>query len=365
MKNTALLAASLLASASGAFAGGFDRSGQSIDAIFEDGNYAELSFGSISPDTEGTQVADGSTSGNVTDTYTQAGAAIKYDFDDKLSFALVIDQPYGADVNYGEADPSYLFTGSTATIDATSITSVLRYKFNDRFSVHGGLRNTSVSGDVTIPVFVGYNLETSTERDWSYLVGAAYEIPEIALRAAITYNSEINIDFATQESSLAGTRSDPLAVTLPQSVNLDFQTGIAANTLLMASVRWVDWTSTSITTDLFTASSGGAASDIVSYDDDTITYSLGIGRKFNDKWSGSFTIGYEASTGGFSANLGPTDGFLSASVGARYQATDTIAISGGITYVEIGDATTNLVVTEGDFTDNSAVGAGLKISYTF
>jgi hypothetical protein len=39
-------------------------------------------------------------------------------------------------------------------------------------------------------------------------------------------------------------------------------------------------------------------------------------------------------------------------------------ITGGVRYVEIGDATTNPPIS-GNFTDNSGVGFGIKIGYTF
>jgi hypothetical protein len=43
----------LLLGTTAAYAGGMDRSGQSITALFEEGTYAEISFGSVSPDVTG------------------------------------------------------------------------------------------------------------------------------------------------------------------------------------------------------------------------------------------------------------------------------------------------------------------------
>ena len=48
--------AALLGSASTLHAGGIDRSGQSITALFESGRYAEFSLGSVSPNTSGVGV---------------------------------------------------------------------------------------------------------------------------------------------------------------------------------------------------------------------------------------------------------------------------------------------------------------------
>lgn len=49
MKYAVLSASALAMAATSGHAGGIDRSGQSIDAIFKPGTYAELSFGSATP----------------------------------------------------------------------------------------------------------------------------------------------------------------------------------------------------------------------------------------------------------------------------------------------------------------------------
>ena len=119
----------------------------------------------------------------------------------------------------------------------------------------------------------------------SYLVWVAYEKPEIALRVALTYNSKISHDFDTVERSaltggvdLAGTTT----VESPQSVNLEFQSGVAKDTLVFGSIRWVDWSNYVIDPTYYTP-----PSPLVSYDSDTVTYTLGVGRRFNEHWEGA------------------------------------------------------------------------------
>ena len=94
--------AALLGSASTLHAGGIDRSGQSITALFESGRYAEFSLGSVSPNTSGVgvQATPGVKSGNMTDNFFTFGAAYKADINDQLSYAIIYDQPFGADVAY-------------------------------------------------------------------------------------------------------------------------------------------------------------------------------------------------------------------------------------------------------------------------
>lgn len=375
MKHTTLLAAGFAVSATSAFAGGIDRSGQSISALFEDGNYLEFSYGIVTPNVSGTQLQTvsassyvGAESGNMSESYALPGAAYKRDLNDKLSFALIWDQPFGADVAYPTATsiPAYAYSGSTASIKSNGLTAVGRYKFSDRISVHAGLRSVTSEGQVALSN--GYTMSTSKETDFGYLVGASYEIPDIALRAAITYNSAIDHDFTTTENAtgIPADFTNPMVTTLPQSVNLDFQTGIAADTLLMASVRWAEWTTFDISPVAYTASEGDA---LVDYDNDVFTYSLGVGRRFNDTLSGSVTIGYEKSNGGYAGNLGPTDGNISLALGLKYQVNDNTAISGGVRYIKIGDATTEapnpLTGDFANFNDNHAMAVGLKLSHTF
>lgn len=360
MKHTTLLAAGLAITATGAFAGGMDRSGQSIAPIFEDGTYVELSYGSVTPSVSGTL---GVSSGSMAPSYNRFAGAYKRDLSDTLSMALIIDQPFGAAVDY-PTGTGYALAGSNAKVTTTGITALLRYKFSDRLSVHGGIKHLTSKGEVDLPaVGGGYTLTTTTENDWGYVLGAAYEIPDIALRAALTYSSATDINFTASENLIGlGAGSSALDVTMPQSVNFDFQTGIAADTLLMFSARWAEWTETTIAPTIY---SGAVGDNLVDHDNDTVSYSLGIGRRFNDKLSGSFSVGYEESKGGVAGNLSPTDGYTSVTAGLKYQINSQTAISGGASYVWIGDATTNIAGNATDFSDNTAFGFGLKLSHTF
>ena len=70
------------------------------------------------------------------------GWATSIQFNDALSRALIIEQPFGADVTYQPrppmtADRSSL-GGTTARVDSTTVTALMRYKLPNNFSVHGG-----------------------------------------------------------------------------------------------------------------------------------------------------------------------------------------------------------------------------------
>ncbi|ASM72465.1 MULTISPECIES: OmpP1/FadL family transporter [Roseobacteraceae] len=358
--------AALLGSACTAQAGGIDRSGQSILALFESGRYAEFSLGAVSPDTSGTSVVGlgGAGSGDMTSSFLQLGAAYKADINDRLSYAIIYDQPFGADVDY-PAGTGYYAAGAAADLDAHAITGLLRYKFQNNFSVHGGVRVQSIEATAAIPFIGGYAVNGARDIGVGYVAGVAYERPDIALRVALTYNSGIEHDVETTESfGGAPLPTTTTQIETPQSINLDFRTGIAQDTLLFGGIRWAEWSEFDITPVGYAGATGGAS--LVSYDNDVFTYSLGVGRRLNENWSVSASVGFEKSNGGFASNLGPTDGFKSLALAAVYTQ-DNMKITTGIRYINIGDAQTAIpgFAPAANFEDNHAVAIGVKVGYNF
>ncbi|OWY18330.1 hypothetical protein B6V73_00545 [Thioclava sp. JM3] len=376
MKRVMTSMAALAIGAGAAHAGGVERSTQSVGILFEQGNYGEVSFGAFNPDVSGTVGGGALKSGDMAPGYGTLSLGYKQALNDQWDLAVIFDQPVGAKVNY-PSGTGYPIAGSTATIKSAAITALARYKMPNNISVYGGLRSESVSGKASL--YKGganyYNLDTSQETDFGYVIGAAWEKPEIAARVALTYNSKIDHDFSATETVTTGGLGDGVyntnfTTTVPESVNLEFQTGIMKDTLLMGSVRWVHWTQFDISPEAYTYAPSAehpngrlAQGALVDYSDNTITYNLGVGRRFNDQWSGAIMFGYEKHTGKPTGNLGPTDGFKSVSLAASYQATQNIKVTGGVRYVDIGDATTNGL--NGDFSGNDGWGAGLRVGINF
>lgn len=377
------LGALLLLSTSMASAGALDRTGQPIDVLFQEGNYAELNFSYTIPDVQGifaNAIFGPSESGDVASDFGVASLSFKSDLSDQVSLAVIIDQPFGAEVDYTDADPSYPIAGSIADYETLAVTALGRYKFNETFSLHAGVRFIQVEASllsqvasVAVDPVTGaptatlytYDGEFETDDGLGYVLGAAYERPEIALRVALTYSSDVEISHDTTFSGTAlGTGKTEY--TLPQSVNLDFQTGIAAGTLLFGSIRWVDWSSTVID------AAGYAFNPVVSYDDDYVTYTLGVGRQFTDQLAASAALIYEPSIGsdfdpataeGGLSNLGPTDGQLGVQLAANYAVTENVEVGVGVRYVSLGGGTSRFFGA--DFDDSDAVSAGLRIGYRF
>lgn len=354
MKNILWAVAALSAGATAVNAGGLERTPQSMAILFEEGRYMELSFGFVSPDVSGNFAPLGGDTGDMLGSYSNIAASYKADLNEKLSYAIIFDQPYGANTAY-PTDTTYNFAGSTAEVNSNALTGVLQYNMGNGASVYGGLRAQSLQAEAVLAG--GYTIKSGTNYSPGYLVGAAYEKPEIALRVALTYHSEITHELDLTEVSVVETTED---VVLPQSLNLEFQSGIAEDTLMFGSVRWVEWTETVLNPTIY-ATLPGITRPLIFYDDDRITYTLGLGRKLNETWSVLGSVGYEETTGSATGNLGPVDGFTSVSVGAVYTK-DNMKITGGIRYADIGDATTFLGAP---FTDNSAIAAGVRVGWSF
>lgn len=342
-----------------AIAGGIDRSGQFVGAIFEKGDYVELSFGSISPSVSGTATAGfgGAPSGDMSPSFAQLGMTVKTNPSENLDVALIFDQPFGADVAY-PTGTGYYAQGTTAELKTNALTVVGKYTFPFNISLLAGLRYQTFSARASVPFIGGYTVAGENDGGVGYLIGVAYEKPEIALRVALSYNSKIDHSLTTTEFGAAVSQTE---IATPQSVNLEFQSGIAKDTLVFGSIRWVDWSAFVIDPALYPP-----ATPLVFYSGDYTTYALGVGRKLGENWSGAVTLGYEKPLGGFASNLEPTDGQKSIGIGATYTR-DNMKITGGVRYVDIGNAQPTLGggIPSADFTDNSALGIGIKVGFSF
>lgn len=360
MKKFLLSSAALAVLAGPVAAGGVERSNQSVAVLFEQGRYIE--FGAIagSPSVSGT--LGPFSSGDMTDSFLNFGAAYKADLNGTWSYALIYNQPWGANVSYPTV--AYPFAGSSAELKSHALTGILQYNLPSNLSFYGGLRAQTLEAQALVnaaPTFTGYN--ATAERDFAlgYLVGAAYERPDIALRVSLTYNSEIDHELDTVETGFTpGPVSSVTPITTPQSLHLEFQSGVAADTLVFGGIRWVDWTEFDISPAVY-SSPGAVGAPLVFYADDRITYTLGVGRRLSETWSVAASVSYEAHTGSLTGNLGPTDGLLGLTLGGTYTK-DNMKVTGGISYVDVGNADTTAGAS---FTSNSAVGLGVKVGYTF
>ena len=354
--------AALLASTAMASAGGIDRSGQSVGIIFEEGTYAELSYGYVDPTVSGDDPTDAPT-GDLSPAYSLMSGGFKTDLAENISAAVIFDQPFGSNADYPLLSPVYSYT--TADLTSSAVSLVASYDVSENIVVYGGGSYQTMAATALLPFAIAhpafdgvYTVDAKAASGVGYLVGAAYQIPEIALRVALTYRSEITTEHDTTEAGVTGSTGETstTTVTTPQSLNLEFQTGVNAKTLVFGSIRWVEWSKFHLSPPDYT---GAWPGPLVDYEFDRITYNLGVGRKLTENLSGALTVGYEATLGSDPSPLAPTDGFVSVGAGLTY-AFDNIEITGGVKYLWLGDASG----TAGTFADNNAMAFGLKIAYT-
>jgi long-subunit fatty acid transport protein len=359
MRTPILISALASLLASGAIqAGGLDRSGQDTSIILKEGGLFELTSVSVAPTVTGTNANVGpGTAGDTIDVapdYSMTTFAMRSDINDKIAFALIQDNPYGADVSWTNGG----LAGTKGQVKSNATTALLSYNASDAVTVYGGIKNQSISVSATVPA-ASYALVGNESSATGYVVGAAFEKPEIAMRIALTYHAKINHTMAITETVAGNDIAGSMSFDTPTAYNLDFQTGIAANTLLFGSARMANWTETSVNPPNY------ALNPLLSYDNDTSAYNIGLGRKLNDQWSVAVTYGWEKASGEDGGPFGPTDGNSNYGLGVTYNA-DQLSITAAARSVSFGDTD---VVTAGtnfaSMTDNTGMVTALKLAYKF
>lgn len=355
-------------------AAGLDRSGQSISAFLQPNNYAELGFSIVDAKIEGHDKASVAVN-DMAGTYIVPTAAVKVQANDKVALGLIYDQPFGANSQYPAQDLSVFTTrldnptkGTIAKVETHNLTALIGYQLNKNWSIYAGPVWQSVEADIKLRGAaygdLNYNIDVAPEEAFGWLAGFSYQIPEIALKASITYRSEITHNTnAVETTRIPAYQSDAtLKAVTPQSVNIDLQTGIAKNTLAFANLRWVHW-------DQFTVSPvvlKGFGQDLISYTDDQYAINLGLAHKFNDQWSASTSVGYDSGAGNPVTTLGPIEGNWNMGLGAQYSPTENYFVAAGVKYLWLGDAnaiSSNTI--QGKFEGSYALAYGLKLGYRF
>ncbi len=336
--------AALLASAVMVHAGGIERTSQSVDIIFEEGTLVEFGVSFGMPSVSGTDPATLDT-GIMSPSYFGFSGGYKTDLSDKIALAVIFDQPYGSRAEYNAG----FYTGTTADLTSSAITVIGSYDVTERIVLFGGGTYQTVQATADIPFVGSYNIVADPASGFGFVAGAAYQIPDIALRVALTYRSAVSSTHDTAEFS--GALVDTIDIVTPQSVNLEFQSGVNPKTLVFGSVRWVNWSAFDLTPANYPLGS------IVDYDDDRVTINLGVGRKLSDTLSAAVTVGYERNLHGNPTPLAPTDGFFSLGAGLTHTM-GNVKISGGAKYIWLGDS----AGTAGTFENNAAIGIGVNFS---
>ncbi|WP_180001790.1 OmpP1/FadL family transporter [Acinetobacter sp. YH12255] len=426
MKLKTLTTAMILATVpmTGAFAAAMDRSGQSIAAFLQPGNYFEAGISVLDPSVSGTTANTPLTlgpganqaTGDMASDYYFPSAALKFQVTDNFSFGLLYDRPFGAEAEYSAPNAgltafSDLGEGTSAEVTTENLTAIFGFQPTENWNIYAGPVYQQAKGNVSLrgtaySALSGYDATMKKDGATGWLAGLAYQIPEIALKASLTYRSEIEHDLKSNEDlagnplnvalgvGLAGNPAEfptfaagTTNVTTPQSVNLDLQSGIMADTVAFLNVRWVNWDGMAIRPAQFGQALDAAAAlastlpaqdprsalaalaggNLVEYNKDQWSATGGVGRKFSEKWAGNVSVGWDSGAGNPITTLGPTEGYWNVGLGLQYSPAPNYFIAGGLKYFWLGDATALTVANPnvGEFEDNNAIAYGLKMGYRF
>ena len=354
MKSTIKIAtavSAVLISSSALGVTGLDRLVFSPSFMFEKGNFVELTLARAEPSVT-TSFAP---KANIAERVDTLRFSYKHQLNDKLGLGLMVNtQPIGVDVNYAPI-------GSTlkGSVNSKSYTALGIYNATDRISAFGGVKYQTVRGEAdlrslnpTVPGATTFEQDSDT----GIVLGAAYSIPKIALRASLTYESDLEFDLGTTVPALGGLNLGDTKAGTPKTWTLELQSGIAKDTLLFGSIRRTNWADSQV---LFLG-----ATQLSTFDD-TTDYKLGIGRKFSDSISGSVTLNYEPSTGKPSSPFSPQDGERGIALGLKFTAKDGFSTSVGVQYRKLGDTVTTATSGSIPFKDNDVVTVGLKFAKSF
>ncbi len=107
------------------------------------------------------------------------------------------------------------------------------------------------------------------------------------------------------------------------------------------------------------------------YTDDQWSATVGVGRKFNEKWAGNVSVGWDSGAGNPLFNFRSNWRLLECwPRSAQFSPAANYFIAGGVKYFWLGDVKAQPASMFGrklvaQFEDNHALGYGLKMGYRF
>ena len=319
MKTTALGLIAACAFVGGAQAGGFARGEADTDILYEDGTVAARGgWVYVMPDRSFATVrgANG-TDAAYSENYGVPSFAAKIRATDNLSCAFTYTQPFGAKSKYGTqaqtADiTSDVLAGRTrnavisSEFDTNELGGTCAVNFDlgpgDVFILGGVF---SQSFDYSESKTLG-TLDLEDSSAIGYRLGAAYEIKEYALRGEVMYRSQVDHEasgfFTVENATFASTIGVPVGTrfsstgtgSLPQSLEISLQSGIAPGWLAFGSIKWTDW-SVLQTLNYNITNLGDQQKNFFWRDGWTVTG--GVGHQFNEKISGALSLTWDRGVG--------------------------------------------------------------------
>lgn len=355
---------------------GLERFNINPSFLFNEGSTANISFASVSPSLEATEgvLFDLETGLDVGTSFSAVTGSVKTSVGENIDLGIwYSNSGNGVAIDYGTiAGATSLGSNVDFTIEADlkmpTLAALGRYKVTDNISVFGGIKRVTVNDGANLKL--GSNLVSaggvideqshwilSETSEMGMIYGAAYEMPDIAFRVSLMIEDDIDLTIATTVGAGVAPAAGNSTASIGDAMTLDFQSGIAEDTLLFGSIRNSKWKDNQVSVP--TAAGSAQVSDF----DDGTSYSLGVGRKISDDLSLSISAFYDGGDGNDASELSPTGSNRSISFGGKYAIAENADLSGGINYSMRGDATTsNLGAT---LNDSTVMTIGASVAFKF
>lgn len=391
-----------LAIAGAASAGGLKREGYNIDLLFDPSPFAaEATATYVSPNRKLNNVRDTNprngegtgASNGVKDTpgYWMPRVGLKAGFGEAVDCLVDYSEPWGVHTNPG---PNWVGANDNiqTKVSSHNYGATCSYKFQlgrGQLRFLGGAFYQELSGFkeqlvAPVPAITGSNLYGNGVghlelggNGMGWRIGMAYEIPEIALRASLVYNSEVRLDDITGKMDLTQVPAfidprNPLlgrvtsifgSAVMPQTLKFSLQSGVAPDWLAFGSVEWIQWSKLQSiafcpeATRAIACTDGGPT-EATSLDllyRDGWTIQGGLGHKFSEQWSGGASITWDRGT---STGVGYQSDTWSLGLGASYTpgANVELRLAGALGVMTSGSS--GAVVRDGAI-------YGQQVAYTF
>ena len=311
LKRTAILCLlGVSAIATSAHAGGWNRGEADTDILYEDGDYVMRGgVVYISPKRQFDTINGvDATDDRYSQDYWIPSLAAKFKVSDNLACALTYTQPFGADADYGaQAQLASLLAGGSGASHKDFITN--EYGATCDVSMQAGKGRVHLLGGVflqdfeyTANSFAG-DLHLQDHAAYGYRFGVGYDIPEYALRAQLMYRSKVDHDADDGEFDWDpavrpgwGLQDAFGTGTLPQSVKLSLQSGVAPGWMVYGSVKWTDWS----VMDKLDYSLGTPVPGLYLPQEDVYnwkdgwTINAGVAHAFNEKIAGTVNVTWDS-----------------------------------------------------------------------
>ena len=351
---------------------GLERINVDPSFLFTEGSSAEIGFATVDPSlpaVKGTGSAFTFQSGlDVGKSFSALTGSVKTEMGDNFDLGLFYtNQGNGVGLDYGTITGAEGNITIKADLEMPTLAAIGKYQINDAMSVFIGAKQTTVNAGATLKLGSDSNnnvnpdvtshWELSKKTGIGAIYGAAYEMPEIALRVVLTVEDDIDLKIpATAKGGLAATGT--ATASIGDAMSLNFQTGIAEDTLLFGNIRRSNWKDNQVKVPFLVV----GLQQISSFSDGD-SYSLGLGRKISDDLSVSISGFYDGSSGGAISELAPTGATRTLSLGGKYAISDNADLSFGGSYSQRGDALT--ANYKASLTDSKVISLGAKVGFRF